>query len=621
MMRKAKYYQGELSKMEIKDIRLKDLKADLKVDLKQYSRHAEIPIFFACDELFVKYTMVSIKSIMENASRSRRYHIYILHMGISIPAQNRVTAMADNEFEIEFVDVTEKMESIADKLPIRDYYSNTTYFRLFIPEMFPQYRKAIYIDSDTIVVGDISQLYDHKLGRLYAGVCPDRVVAQTDILGDYVEKVLGVKREKYFNAGVMLINCNQFRENHLLDEFLEMLHVYLFVVAQDQDYLNLICKDQVLYMEPKWNAQVFGELACPVEEAGILHFNMAAKPWHYEDCRLAEYFWKYAKLTSGYGEIKEGLKNYTDEQRHIDSVSGEKLIELAVSEINKEDNYLRQMSKNAGKSEEKLALLKHIEQLEKEGRFSEDADTNPPAPVLMPEDINYLSRSLKSKTQTKYAFKMARWFVNMLIKKKQLIIKEYIGTENLEKVVDGAVITCNHFNAFDSFAIQLAFEQGKLKKKKMYRVIREGNYTGFPGFYGFLMRHCNTLPLSSNFKTMEKFIAAVDRVLQKNQFVLVYPEQGMWWNYRKPRPLQKGAFTFAARNNKPVLPVFITMNDSDVIDPDGFYVQEYTVHFCEPIYPDPVKKRAENVKMMRDKNYEAWKCVYEDTYKTKLTYN
>lgn len=588
--------------------------------LSQYGKKAEIPIFFACDEGFVKYTMVSMKSIMENADRSQKYHIYILHMGITEATQAKVLAMADEEFAIDFVDVTDKMRSIADKLPIRDYYSNTTYFRLFIPDMFPQYRKALYIDSDTIVVGNIAELYDHKLGKLYAGVCPDRVVAQTDILGDYVEKVLGVKRARYFNAGVMLMNCSQFRENHLLDEFLEMLHIYLFVVAQDQDYLNLICKNQVLYMEPKWNAQVFGELACPEEEVGLFHFNMAAKPWHYEDCRLAEYFWKYAKMTADYDAIKEGLANYTDEQRRNDSVSGEKLIQLAVSEINREDNYLRKMEK-AGKSESKLALLAHIEELEREGRFSEDAEENPPAPVLMPEDINYLPRSLKSKTQTKYAFKVARWFVNMLIKKKQLIIKEYKGIENLEKVADGAVITCNHFNAFDSFAIQLAFEQGKLKKKKMYRVIREGNYTGFPGFYGVLMRHCNTLPLSSNFKTMEKFIAAVDRVLEKNQFVLVYPEQGMWWNYRKPRPLQKGAFTFAARNNKPVLPVFITMEDSDVLDDDGFYVQEYTVHFCEPIYPDPNKKRAQNSCEMRDKNYEAWKAVYEQNYGEKLTYS
>lgn len=54
------------------------------------------------------------------------------------------------------------------------------------------------------------------------------------------------------------------------------------------------------------------------------------------------------------------------------------------------------------------------------------------------------------------------------------------------------------------------------------------------------------------------------------------------------------SFTFVARNNKPVLPVFITMSDSDVINADGFYVQEYTVHFCEPIYPDPSKKQADS---------------------------
>ena len=585
-----------------------------------------VPIFFACDEKFVKFTMVAIRSIIANASAENTYKIHILHMGISEPTQKKATDMATENVDIEFVDVTENMNKIRAKLPIRDYYTATTYYRLFIPEMYPEYRKALYIDSDTVALKDVAELYAVSLGKTYAGVCPDRVVAQTDILGDYTEKVLGVSRSSYFNAGIMLMNCKQFRENHLLDEFIELLGIYSFVVAQDQDYLNLICQDQVTYVDPKWNAQVFGELACPISEVGILHYNMAAKPWHYEDCRLAEYFWKYARQVSEYDAIHKEMENYTEEQKKEDSMSGDKLIALAVSEINNEDNYLRRMNKQAGKSEEKLALIKKMEQMEREGRFSEDCEVNPPAPTLMPEDINYLPHSITSAMQTKYAFKIARWFVNTLIKKKQLIIKEYKGVENIKAVKDGAVITCNHFNPFDSFAITLAFEEGKLNKyklhkKRMYRVIREGNYTGFPGFYGFLMRHCYTLPLSSNFKTMEKFITSVDSVLQKGHFLLVYPEQGMWWNYKKPRPLQKGAFTFAARNNKPVLPVFITMEDSNVLDEDGFYVQEYTVHFCEPIYPDPEKKRAVNAREMMDKNYEAWKKVYEDTYKIPLTYS
>ena len=119
---------------------------------------------------------------------------------------------------------------------------------------------------------------------------------------------------------------------------------------------------------------------------------------------------------------------------------------------------------------------------------------------------------------------------------------------------------------------------------------------------------------------MEKFMKAMDTVLQNGDFMLIYPEQSMWWNYRKPKPLKKGAFTFAARNNVPVLPCFITMEDSDILDDDGFYVQEYTIHVAKPIFPDKNKNRSENVEIMRQKNYDIWKQIYEETYKQPLTY-
>ena len=75
---------------------------------------------------------------------------------------------------------------------------------------------------------------------------------------------------------------------------------------------------------------------------------------------------------------------------------------------------------------------------------------------------------------------------------------------------------------------QMAYEKAEQPKRRFYRVIREGNYTSFPGFYGFLMRNCNTLPLSSNIITMKKFMLAVDELLKEGHFVLVYPEQSMW---------------------------------------------------------------------------------------------
>ena len=94
----------------------------------------------------------------------------------------------------------------------------------------------------------------------------------------------------------------------------------------------------------------------------------------------------------------------------------------------------------------------------------------------------------------------------------------------------------------------------------------------------------------------------------------------MWWNYRKPKPLKKGAYKFAAKNNVPVLPCFITMEDSDIIDSDGFPVQEYTIHVASPIYPDASKSERENVIAMMKQNYNVWKEIYESTYGVKLSY-
>ena len=180
-------------------------------------------------------------------------------------------------------------------------------------------------------------------------------------------------------------------------------------------------------------------------------------------------------------------------------------------------------------------------------------------------------------------------------------------------------MTCNHFNAFDNFAVYHVIEK-VLPHRKMYKVIREGNYTSFPGMYGLFFRHCDTLPLSSKFSTMKLFIKSMDILLRRGEKVLVYAEQGMWWNYRKPRPLTSGAFKFAVDSNVPVLPFFITMSDSDIIGGDGFPVQEYSIHILEPIYPDPKLSEKENIEMMKGKNYQMWKDVYEKTYGIPLEY-
>ncbi len=273
------------------------------------------------------------------------------------------------------------------------------------------------------------------------------------------------------------------------------------------------------------------------------------------------------------------------------------------------------------KAQDRLEVLEKIENLEKEGKFDIDAENDPPTIPLPPENIDYLKKKYYSKFKNIVANKVGEKFLNDIIKENKLIIRKINGIENLKEVQTGAIITCNHFNPFDSFSIEQVFRiSGQTKTKKLYKVIREGNYTNFPGFYGFLFRNCDTLPLSSNKRTMIEFKKAVDTILQRGDFILIFPEQSMWWNYRKPKPLKNGAFKLAAKNNVPVVPIFITMEDSDIIGEDGFPVQQYIINIREPIYSDKKLTDRENTEIMKAKNFEVWKEVYEEFYKIPLEY-
>ena len=321
-----------------------------------------------------------------------------------------------------------------------------------------------------------------------------------------------------------------------------------------------------------------------------------------------------------YDEIKAVLDNFTDEDRINDAEVMDNLLALAKFETDRDDNYQKQLDSYV-RAKDRVEILEKIAQLEREGRFDVDVEDDPPSRTLMPDEIEYGKRGITKKMKSKVAFAAARRYVNYLIADKKLIIKDIKGIENFRNLNSGAIITCNHFNAFDSFAIQLAYDAAQQPDRTFWRVIREGNYTSFPGFYGFLMRNCNTLPLSSNLRTMKKFMKGVDMLLQKGDFILVYPEQSMWWNYRKPKPLKNGAYSFAVRNNVPVLPCFITMQDSDIMGEDGFFVQEYTIHIGEPIYPNPDLSYRESVKDMLDRNYQLWKEIYEREYHMPLVYD
>ena len=273
------------------------------------------------------------------------------------------------------------------------------------------------------------------------------------------------------------------------------------------------------------------------------------------------------------------------------------------------------------KAPDRIKVLENIKNNEQNGLFNKDVEPDAPSKELLPHQIDYLRKNPINKLKARHALWVAHKFIKKLEKNNLFKISEIVGIENYNSLKTGVIITCNHFNPLDSFAMELLFEStNHFKHKKHYRIIKEANYTTFPGFYGYLMRNCNTLPLSSNRKTMEKFITSVNTLLQKGNFVLIYPEESMWWNYRKPRPLHSGAFRFAAKNNVPILPVFVTMTDTDVLGEDGFPIQAYKIHVSKPIFPTQNKPLKESIEKMKNENFKVWKNIYEEEYKTPLVY-
>ncbi len=223
----------------------------------------------------------------------RIYTVHVLHTGLTKKVISQVQQAFDEPtFRLCFHDVSQTINALSTRLHTRDYYSRSTYFRLFIPNMFPDISRGLYLDCDILVQANIADLFDTDLGGHMVGAVTDGLVQHMPRLHPYVEKHVGVPARMYFNAGVLLMDLDAMRKARFEEIFLQMLENITFTVAQDQDYLNRICLDRCLLLDPSWN--VMPGFACTKAPARLIHFNLDCKPWHKDGVPYADLFWKYA---------------------------------------------------------------------------------------------------------------------------------------------------------------------------------------------------------------------------------------------------------------------------------------------------------------------------------------
>lgn len=300
---------------------------------REMKNSREIPVFFAVDNGYCPFLAVAIQSLIDNSSADNRYLIKILNTDISNENKRRIAKYERSNVDIEFVDLNYYIQKIKDKLYTRDYYSKTTYFRLFLPNLYPQYDKVLYLDSDIVILDDIAKLYNIEPGTDLVAAAPDDIIQFNEVFQVYAEKVVGVADyRRYFNAGVLLMNLHEMRRFRFQEKFIYSLDRITFAVAQDQDYLNRLCKGRVKLIERTWNRMPIEDPKIRTEDVKLVHYNLAFKPWHFEDILYKEFFWLYAQETEFFDEIQSIRDSYTEEERFRDNQAHERLKRLAKKE-------------------------------------------------------------------------------------------------------------------------------------------------------------------------------------------------------------------------------------------------------------------------------------------------
>ncbi len=278
-----------------------------------------LPVFFSTDDNYAPYLGVAIRSLTENISKDYDCKIYILTASLSSENCRALRRCVKGNAELQFVDVKKELDAIGSRLHLRDYYSKATYFRFFIADLFPQYSKALYLDCDIVVKGDISELYNIELGDNLLGAVREETVYQTPVFRDYVERVLEIPCDSYFNAGILSLNLDEFRRRDVFGEFVKLLGKRRFDVAQDQDYLNVIAYGSTVRIGIEWNKPPMPDEVLGKGVPKLAHFTLTRKPWNYEGILYGDLFWEYAVKTPFAGKLLNGLREHTEEEKQRDS--------------------------------------------------------------------------------------------------------------------------------------------------------------------------------------------------------------------------------------------------------------------------------------------------------------
>ena len=272
-----------------------------------------VPIVFSFDKNLVFPACVCFSSLLSNAKETTFYDIYVLTPAkeeCDFSVFNRLKERYSN-FSISIIKVEKLFEHAFE---IRGV-TTPTYYRLAIPEMFPQFDKVIYADVDMIFRQDLANIYQTNLGNNYIAATYDLGMNLFDGWRQYVQSLLELVPGDYIQAGFLIMNCQLLRNEKVPEQF-KLLAKRKFRF-QDQDVLNICCKGRIKILpwhcnmtdnafffineKPELLSEKYAN--SDIDEAkrmGNLHYN-GHKPWKKFSVNF-DIWWEYYRKSPFYDE-------------------------------------------------------------------------------------------------------------------------------------------------------------------------------------------------------------------------------------------------------------------------------------------------------------------------------
>lgn len=260
-----------------------------------------ISVVFSSNDNHAMLLGVALCSLFENRRGDYPVSIFIMDGGISEKNRQRLAELKTRyQFELTYL-LPDRALFESMNLP----HSLPAYYRVSIGALLPAIcHRAIYLDCDVIIRGDIKELFDVGLAGNTVGAvhdCPqDWWKEHVKQLSEDIPEFGKPQKLKYFNSGMLLIDLDRWRKRNIGEKLFQFIrqHPDKLWVA-DQDPLNMVLLNDWKQLSARYNFIPVPHNSTREDDPLVVHFAGGIKPWYFFSALpfQPEYV-HYANLTS-----------------------------------------------------------------------------------------------------------------------------------------------------------------------------------------------------------------------------------------------------------------------------------------------------------------------------------